>query len=66
MNTENVSTVWATIIAIAAIWDLVWKALGMWRSARNNQPAWFIVILIINSLGIIPIYYLLTHKEKKA
>jgi hypothetical protein len=60
----NVSTSWATVIAIVAIWDFVWKALGMWRAGRNNQAGWFVVILIINSLGIIPIYYLLTHKEK--
>jgi len=40
------------------IWDGVWKGIGMWKSGRNNQLAWFICILIFNTAGILPIIYL--------
>jgi hypothetical protein len=40
------------------IWDAVWKGIGMWKAGRNNQLAWFICILIFNTVGILPIIYL--------
>jgi hypothetical protein len=52
------------LIAVVAIWDSVWKLIGMWKAARNNHLAWFICIFIFNTLGILPIIYLLIHKEK--
>ena len=50
-------------IFIAIIWDLTWKLIALWRAARNNQKGWFIAIGIINSLGILPIIYLLLNKK---
>ncbi len=52
------------LIVIAAGWDTVWKLIGMWKSARNNQLGWFISIAIFNTLGILPIIYILTHKNE--
>jgi hypothetical protein len=52
------------IILIVGIWDSVWKAIGMWKAGRNNHLAWFICIFIFNTLGILPIIYLLLHREK--
>lgn len=46
------------------IWDLVWKAVGLWKSSRNNQIVWFIFILIVNSLGILPIIYIAFFQKK--
>ncbi len=46
------------LIVLLAIWDGVWKVIGMWKSARNNQLAWFICIAIFNTVGILPIVYL--------
>lgn len=46
------------LLILIAIWDGVWKAIGMWKSARNNQLAWFVCIAIFNTVGILPILYL--------
>ncbi len=54
------------LILILGIWEMVWKIIAMWRSARNNHLAWFICIAIINTAGILPIVYLLTHKRLKS
>lgn len=54
-----------TLMVVAILWDLIWKGLGMWAAARNNQKGWFIVILIVNSLGIVPIVYLAFFQGKK-
>ena len=48
-----------------ALWDGVWKVIGMWKSARNKQLAWFICIAVFNTIGILPIVYLtLCQKDR--
>ena len=51
------------IIILLVVWELVWKFIALWKSARNNQLGWFICIAVINMVGILPIIYLLTHKK---
>jgi hypothetical protein len=53
------------LIIIIAIWDSVWKLIALWKSARNNHLAWFICIAIFNTIGILPIIYILMHKKPK-
>jgi hypothetical protein len=53
------------IILIAAVWDSIWKLIALWKSARNNQLGWFICIAVFNTLGILPIIYILTHRKKE-
>ena len=50
-------------IVILALWDAVWKIIGMWKAGRNNHLAWFICIAIFNTVGILPIIYILLHKD---
>jgi hypothetical protein len=54
------------VIVILSIWDAVWKLIAMWKAGRNNHLAWFICIFIINTIGILPIIYILLHKEESA
>lgn len=54
------------LIIILAIWEMVWKLIGMWKAGRNNELGWFIAIALINSIGILPIIYILLNKNKKA
>ncbi len=53
------------VIIILALWESVWKIIALWKSARNNHLAWFICIAIINTIGILPIIYILTHRKKE-
>lgn len=46
------------------IWEAIWKGIGMWKSARNNQLRWFIAILVLNTLGILPIVYIYFFQKK--
>lgn len=46
------------VIILLAIWEGVWKCVGMWKSARHRQLAWFICIAVFNTVGILPIIYL--------
>ena len=46
------------LFAIILVWIVIWKLLAMWKSARNNHIAWFLVIAIINTVGILEILYI--------
>jgi len=54
------------LVILVTIWDLVWKGIALWKSARNEQRNWFVVLLLINSLGIVPIIYLQFFQKKNS
>ncbi len=53
-----------SLIALALIWELVWKGFALWRAGRNNQGVWFIVLLLVNTLGLLEIVYLVAFQRK--
>ena len=48
------------VFFILVAWSVVWKGLALWRAGRKNQLAWFVVLLVVNTCGILEIIYLLT------
>ena len=50
---------------IVGIWEAVWKAFALWACARNRQVAWFVLIFILNTAGILPIVYLVWFQKKR-
>ena len=48
----------APIIIIAILWSAVGRGLALWRAARRGQYWWFLVLLVVNTLGILEIIYL--------
>lgn len=50
------------VILLATTWDLAWRGFALWKAARNSQRYWFVALLIINSVGILPIIYILYLK----
>lgn len=61
---EQISTEVIVIIIILGIWSLIWKGIALWKAGRNNQLKWFIVMLILNTAGILPIIYLKFFQKK--
>lgn len=53
------------IIAVAAAWTLLWKGLALWKAAMNQSKIWFVILLILNTLGILEIIYILFFSRKK-
>jgi len=43
---------------LALIVLLVWKGLALWRAAKRGDKIWFVVFLIVNTVGILEIIYL--------
>lgn len=53
------------IILLLVLWDFVWKIIALWKAGRNNELTWFICIAIFNTVGVLPIIYLLLNRKKK-
>jgi hypothetical protein len=45
-----------------AVWELAWKGLALWKAAKVGQKVFFVAILVINTIGILPIAYLIYRK----
>lgn len=45
-------------LLLVTVWSLLWKGLALWRSAKRGDKAWFIAMLLLNTLGILEIIYL--------
>ncbi|GEM_PF-832268 len=52
-------------LLVLVVWTLVWKGLALWRSARADQPVWFVVLLIVNTVGILEILYLVFFAPRR-
>lgn len=46
------------IVLLLLVWSFVWKGMALWKAARLSHKKWFIVILIINTVGILEIFYI--------
>ena len=51
------------ILAILIVWSAVWKLMALWKSARKGHTVWFILLAIINTVGILEILYIYIFSE---
>lgn len=64
MLTEFFNTpIGMVVFIILLIWTVIWKGSALWKSARKSHKAWFIVLLIVNTLGILEILYVFWFSE---
>ena len=54
-----------SVFLLLIVWTVTWKGLALWRAARNEHLAWFIILLLVNTLGILDIAYILLFSEPK-
>jgi len=65
MNLNNLQSIPPALLYFFYIWSLLWKGLALWRAAKYSQRNWFIVTLIINTLGLLDIIYLFGFAKKR-
>ncbi len=53
-------------LPLVMLWSMVWKGLALWHSAGRKQGWWFIALLVINTVGILEIFYLFGVLKLKA
>jgi hypothetical protein len=46
------------------IWSFIWKGLALWKAARLGSKIWFVVLLVVNTVGILEILYLYVFTKR--
>ncbi len=46
------------LFAVLAVWSIFWKGLALWHAAQRDEPWWFVILLVVNTAGILDIIYL--------
>lgn len=65
MENLNLSSTAIYFFVAIVIWTIPWKGVALWRSARNGQKVWFVLLLILNTLAILEIIYIFIFSKKK-
>ncbi len=53
------------ILPLIFLWSVLWKGLALWHSSRRGQAWWFVIFLVVNTLGILEIIYLFAVAKLK-
>ena len=54
-----------TIFTILAIWSVAWKGSALYHASRHEEKIWFIVLLLVNTVGLLEIAYIFFISKEK-
>jgi uncharacterized protein DUF5652 len=46
------------LIVVVGIWEVVWKAIALWRAGNDRNLLWFVLMFVLNTAGILEIVYI--------
>jgi len=52
------------MLAVLVIWSIIWKGVALWKAARNSHTVWYVIMLIVNTAGILEIIYIFGFSKK--
>ena len=47
------------------VWSLVWTGWALWLAARRGELAWFVALLVLNTAGLLEIFYIFVIAKQK-
>jgi hypothetical protein len=65
MSTITITPSLVVALVAAAIVELVLKGMATWRAAHHNDIVWFVLLLVLDTVGILPLIYLLFFSKTK-
>ncbi|MCX6705313.1 MAG: DUF5652 family protein [Candidatus Woesebacteria bacterium] len=56
---------WLSVLLIPiAIWSVFWMGWALWRAAKADSKVWFIILLLVHTMGILDIIYIFLISKK--
>ncbi len=46
-----------------AFWSVFWMGWALWKAAKNDSKVWFIVLLLVHTMGILDILYIFVFSK---
>ena len=56
--------IWLIVIVVAI--DLVLKGIALWIAGRQGAKVWFVLLFILNTAGILPLFYILYFSRQQS
>jgi len=47
------------------IWSMFWKGWALWLAGNRKEKVWFIILFLVNTIGILDIIYIYMRRKKK-
>ncbi len=57
-------TLGGVALLIILAWSLYWKGLALWKASKRDNKTWFVVLLLVNTLGILEILYIYVFSKR--
>ncbi|MEN9751363.1 MAG: hypothetical protein RLZZ600_410 [Actinomycetota bacterium] len=51
------------VIVILGIWSAIWKGIALYKAGGNKSIPWFVVLFLVNTLGILEIFYIFVFSK---
>lgn len=45
------------------VWSVFWKGWALWKAAKADSKIWFVILLLVNTVGILEILYIFMFSE---
>lgn len=56
---------WLSVLLIpVALWSVFWMGWALWRAAKDDSKVWFIILLLVHTMGILDIIYIFLISNK--
>lgn len=52
-------------VLVLALWAIPWKVYAVWLAAKHDHKKWFLALLLLNTVGILEIFYVFKILGKK-
>ncbi len=53
-----------TWVVLVILWTIPWKGVALWKSAQLSHKKWFIILLFVNTVGLLEMYYIFFVAKK--
>lgn len=52
-------------ILVLVLWSSIWKGFALYRAGSLKSVPWFVVLFVLNTVGILEILYLFVFSKRK-
>jgi uncharacterized membrane protein YadS len=69
MDTATTTPEWLgaflPVLIILGLWSMAWKGVALYKAGSNKSVPWFVVLFLVNTLGILEIFYIFVFSRSK-
>jgi len=64
-NLGQYFTQYPWLFLLLQLWSIPWKGLALWTAARREEKIWFVLLLLVQTVGILDIIYIFLIAKHK-